>query len=83
LSKFLQHTKSQTMGDWAVRLRPRLDPRWLSDYIDTEAAAKRLRRLQRDGQVSDAVREAVSQYLKEHEMLESGKNPDGFTAFDD
>jgi len=27
LSKFLQHTKSQTMGDWAVRLRPRLDPR--------------------------------------------------------
>lgn len=83
LSKFLQHTKSQTMGDWAVRLRPRLDPRWLSDYIDTEAAAERLRRLQRDGQVSDAVREAVSQYLKEHEMLKSGKNPDGFTAFDD
>jgi len=55
----------------------------LSDYIDTEAAAKRLRRLQWNGQVSDAVREDVSQYLKEHEMLKSGKNPDGFTEFDD
>jgi predicted KAP-like P-loop ATPase len=83
LPKFLQHTRSQTVGDWAVRLRPRLDPRWLGDYIDTEAAAERLRRLQQDGQVPDAAREAVSQYLKEHEMLEAGKDPDGFTTFDD
>jgi len=83
LPKFLQHTRSQTFGDWAVRLRPRLDPRWLGDYIDTEAATERLRRLQQDGQVSDAAQEAVSQYLKEHELLQSGKNPDDFAAFDD
>jgi len=83
LPKFLQHTRSQTVGDWAVRLRPRLDPRWLGDYIDTEAATERLRRLQQDGQVSDAAQEAVSQYLKEHELLQSGKNPDDFAAFDD
>jgi len=83
LPKFLQHTRSQTMGDWAVRLQPRLDPRWLESYIDTVASADRLRRLQGDGKVPDGAQEAVSQYLKEFEMLQSGRNPDGIGAFDD
>lgn len=83
LPKFLQHTRSQTMGDWAVRLRPRLDPRWLESYIDTAATTARLQRLQRDDKVLDGAREAVSQYLTEFEMLQSGKNPDGIGAFDD
>lgn len=83
LPKFLQHTRSQTMGDWAVRLQPRLNPSWLESYIDTVASADRLRRLQRDGKVPDGAREAVSQYLTEFEMLQSGKNPDGIGAFDD
>jgi len=81
--KFLQHARSQTVGDWAVRLLPRLDPRWLGDYIDTEEAVRRLRHLQQDGWVPDAAREAVAQYLMEFEMLQSGKDPDGFRAFDD
>lgn len=83
LPKFLQHTRSQTMGDWAVRLQPRLNPSWLEGYIDTAASADRLRRLQRDGEVPDGSQEAVSQYLKEFEMLQSGKNPDGIGAFDE
>lgn len=83
LPKFLQHTRSQTMGDWAVRLQPRLNPSWLESYIDTVASADRLRQLQRDGKVPDGAREAVSQYLTEFEMLQSGKNPDGIGAFDD
>ena len=83
LPKFLQHTRSQTMGDWAVRLQPRLNPSWLASYIDTAVCADRLRLLQRDGRVPDGAREAVSQYLKEFEMLQSGKNPDGIGAFDD
>ncbi|NPW37091.1 KAP family P-loop NTPase fold protein [Pseudomonas aeruginosa] len=83
LPKFLQHTRSQTMGDWAVRLQPRLNPNWLESYIDTVATAVRLQRLQRDGKVPDGAREAVSQYLTEFEMLQSGRNPDGIDAFDD
>jgi predicted KAP-like P-loop ATPase len=83
LPKFLQHTRSQTMGDWAVRLQPRLNPIWLESYIDTVAIADRVRRLQLDGKVPDGAREAVSQYLTEFEMLQSGKNPDGIGAFDD
>lgn len=83
LPKFLQHTRSQTMGDWAVRLQPRLNPSWLESYIDTAATAARLQRLQRDDKVPNGAREAVSQYLTEFEMLQSGKNPDGIGAFDD
>nr|WP_256332569.1 P-loop NTPase fold protein [Stutzerimonas stutzeri] len=83
LPKFLQHTRSQTMGDWAVRLQPRLNPSWLESYIDTAVTAARLQRLQRDDTVPDGAREAVSQYLTEFEMLQSGENRDGIGAFDD
>lgn len=83
LPKFLQRTRSQTMGDWAVRLQPRLNPSWLESYIDTAVTAGRLQRLQSDGKVPDGAWEAVSQYLTEFEMLQSDKNPDGIGAFDD
>jgi len=83
LSRFLQHTKSQSMGDWAVHLQPRLNPAWLESYIDTAACAKRLRDLQRNHQVPSDADETVSQYLREFDMLQEGKNPDGIGAFDD
>ncbi|MFI8133703.1 P-loop NTPase fold protein [Pseudomonas aeruginosa] len=83
LSKFLQHTRSQTVGDWAVRLQPRLNPTWLESYLDTAACAERLAQLTRKGAVPSEATEAVSQFLKEFEMLKAGKNPDGLGAFDD
>lgn len=83
LTKFCSHTRSQTMGDWAVRLLPRLNPTWLERYIDTSACAQRLMDLRQAGSIPDAAREAVDQFLKEFEMLKAGKNPDGVGAFDD
>jgi predicted KAP-like P-loop ATPase len=83
VGQFLQHTRSNTVGDWAVRLQPRLNPAWLKDYIDTAACAVRLQELERSENVPHEYREAVSQYLKENEMLEKGVDPDGFDAFDD
>ena len=83
LSKFCSHTRSQTMGDWAVRLHPRLNPTWLERYIDTSTCAQRLVALQQAGAVPNSAREAVDQFLKEFEMLKAGKNPDGVGAFDD
>jgi predicted KAP-like P-loop ATPase len=83
LSRFLQHTKSQSMGDWAVHLQPRLNPAWLESYIDTAACAKRLRDLQSNHKVPPDADETVSQYLREFDMLQNGKNPDGIGAFDD
>ena len=83
LTKFSSHTRSQTVGDWAVRLQPRLNPAWLERYIDTATSAQRLIDLRQAGVVPDMAREAVDQFLKEFEMLKAGKNPDGVGAFDD
>jgi predicted KAP-like P-loop ATPase len=83
LTKFCSHTRSQTMGDWAVSLHPRLNPTWLERYMDTAVCAERLIALQDTRRVSDEAKEAVSQFLKEFEMLKAGKNPDAVGAFDD
>jgi predicted KAP-like P-loop ATPase len=83
LPKFLQHTRSQTMGDWAVRLQPRLNPTWLENYLDTATCAERLAELTRKGGVPSDATEAASQFLNEFEMLKAGKNPDGLGAFDE
>lgn len=83
LTKFCSHTRSQTMGDWAVRLNPRLNPTWLERYIDTTVCAQRLIELRQSGVFLDSAREAVDQFLREFEMLKAGKNPDGVSAFDD
>jgi predicted KAP-like P-loop ATPase len=83
LTKFCSYTRSQTVGDWAVRLQPRLNPASLERYIDTGACAQRLIDLRQTGVVPDMAREAVDQFLKEFEMLKAGKNPEGVGAFDD
>lgn len=81
--KFCSHSTSQTMGDWAVHIQPRLNPTWLERYIDTSVGAQRLTALHQAGQVPEFAQEAVSQFLKEFEMINAGKNPNGIGAFDD
>lgn len=83
LTLFCSHTRSQTMGDWAVRIHPRLNPTWLERYLDTAVCAQRLIDMQQAGVVPETAREAVNQFLIEFEMLKAGKNPDGVGAFDD
>ena len=83
VSGFLQYTRSQTMGDRAVHYKPQLDPRWLERYLNIAACADRLRDLKRNDEVPANAQEAVSQYLKEYEIIQEGKNPDGVDAFDD
>ena len=83
LTKFCTYTRSQTVGDWAVRLQPRLNPASLERYIDSAACSQRLIDLRLTGGVPDMAREAVDQFLKEFEMLKAGKNPEGVGAFDD
>jgi len=83
LTKFCSYTRSQTVGDWAVRLQPRLNPASLERYIDSTACAQRLIDLRQTDFVPDMAREAVDQFLKEFDMLKAGKNPEGIGAFDD
>ncbi|GAA5316352.1 MAG: KAP family P-loop domain protein [Candidatus Pelagadaptatus aseana] len=83
LSGFLQHTKSQTYGDYAVRRQPRLNPDWLAHYIDTESCAERLYKIQDDETMPEWAADAVTQFLIEFEMIRAGTNPDGAGVFDD
>ncbi|ULA64345.1 MAG: NTPase [Nitrospira sp.] len=83
LTRFCSYTRLQTMGDSAVRLQPRLNPKWLEEYIDTSASALRLVSLQAAGKVSSFAQEAVVQFLIEYEMIKAGKNPDSSDALDD
>jgi hypothetical protein len=64
LTKFCAYTRSQTVGDWAVRIEPRLNPAWLERYVDTATSAQRLMDLRRTGIVPDTAREAVDQFCE-------------------
>ena len=80
---FCSHSRSQIMGEWDVKVQPRLNPTWMQDYVDTEVAAKRLNVLSQAGKVPEQAQESVGQFLKEFDMIKSGKNPEGIGAFDD
>lgn len=83
IPKFCTHISSQTIGDWAVRVKPRLNPTWLERYIDTSVCNSRLTALLNEGQVTESALESVRQFLKEFEMIRNGNNPDGIGAFDE
>ena len=56
--------------------RPLLNTRRLESYIDTAVCAKRLTELTEKGVVPAEAEDAVSQFLKEFEMLREGEKPD-------
>lgn len=83
LTHFCSHTRSQTMGDYAVRIQPRLNPNHLEKYLNTEAVAARLAKHQQAGTIPEQSKESVTQYLTEFAMIKAGINPDGLGAFGD
>ncbi|WP_434130693.1 KAP family P-loop NTPase fold protein [Methylocaldum sp. GT1BB] len=83
LPRFCSYSKSQAMGDWAIRVKPRLNPTSIEDYIDVEVTAQRLVDLEREEKVPDSAKESVSQFLKELALIKAGKNPDGADDFDE
>lgn len=83
LKQCLHHTKSNAVGDWAVRVSPRLNPTWLESYLDTQVCYERVSDMRRRGAIPDWASESAGQYIKEYEMLARGENPDAIGAFDD
>lgn len=83
ISKFISHTRSLAMGDRAYRYHTRLNPRNLEKYINIEACAARLYRMQNSNIVPDLAKEAVLQFIKEFEVIQKGGNPDGYGIFDE
>jgi predicted KAP-like P-loop ATPase len=83
LLHFCSHTRSQTIGDYAERTQPRLNPNHLEKYLDTEAVAARLAEHQQAGTIPEQAKESVTQYLTEFAMIKAGIDPDGLRAFGD
>lgn len=83
VASFLQYTKSQTFGDAAVRIKKRLNPKWLEEYLDIAACAERLKAIAQGGEIAGEDKEAVDQFLLEYDMIGRGIDPDGIGAFDD
>ncbi|RYY02282.1 MAG: NTPase [Gammaproteobacteria bacterium] len=83
LTKFLSYTRSHASGDRAYRYNPRLNPKNLEKYVDLQACKTRLLELQKSNLIPEDSKVAVSQFLKEFEMILAGKDPDGFNLIED
>lgn len=83
VASFLKHTKSQTIGDAAVRIKKRLNPKWMEEYLDISVCAERLKALVQGGEIVGEDKEVVDQFLLEYEMIGRGVDPDGLGEFDD
>jgi predicted KAP-like P-loop ATPase len=73
IDKFLVRNKSQTVGDHAIRDNPRLNPKWLNDYLDAEKVVTRLNALVTNNSTLIRNNVAVTQLLKEYEALKLGQ----------
>ena len=80
LSKFLQKTSPATITDRVAKIRWRLNPNWLKDFIDVDILEKRCNEvLSNDSIVAtldDKQKLAIRQFLEEKHLLDKGKNPD-------
>ncbi len=71
LEKSLGYSRSQGLGDYAVRVLPSLNPNSLEPFLMAEAAIGRIRALRERGEMTETQRAAVAQYIAEYEA--SGK----------
>jgi len=80
LSKFLQKTSSATITDKVAKIRWRLNPNWLKDFIDVDILEKRCNEVLSNESVvailDDKQKLAIRQFLEEKHLLDKGKNPD-------
>lgn len=84
LPHFVTYSRSQTVGDYAVKVQPRFNPSWIEDYVNVTEIAGRLRELIKGEQITDQRQnEAATQFLREFDLIAAGKNPDGPWAFED
>lgn len=83
ISAFKQETSSNTVGDFAVRMQIRVNPKSVQNYSDVHEMATRLQQLLTTNQIADDQRAVAEQFVLECKMLADGKNPDGPFAFDE
>lgn len=76
LEKLVNYTRSQGIGEAVVFTQMRLNPDWIKPYTNPDIVAARLMALEGRKVIPEDHQEMVSQYLKEYELLQQGKNPD-------
>ncbi len=83
VTAFVQRSVSQTIGDAVGRIGLRINPSWLSPYIDADEVAPRVEAMLKGELKDQEQRRALEQFAKEHAMITAGKNPDAPFAFDE
>ena len=80
LSKFLQKTSSVAINDRVAKIRWRLNPNWLKDFIDVDMLEKRCNEVLSNNSIVSKLDKkeklAIEQFLKEKHLMNKGKNPD-------
>jgi predicted KAP-like P-loop ATPase len=82
IAAFASESTSQTFGEYAVRIRLRVNPKGLAFYGDVNAMTARVNDLLDAGKVPEAAVPAARQFVLECARMKEGKDPDGF-GFDD
>ncbi|MGE4233219.1 MAG: P-loop NTPase fold protein [Bacteriovoracia bacterium] len=74
VTKGLTVSLSQGIGDYVVKKSPRLDPKVVEPFIDTNLVYQRLKKMDWE-KLTENERTAVAQYCKEYDIRKSGKDP--------
>jgi len=80
LLKFLQKTSSVAINDRVAKIRWRLNPNQLKDFIELNILEKRCNEVLSNDSImaklNDKQKLAIAQFLKEKHLMDKGKNPD-------
>lgn len=83
ISAFASETTSNVIGDYAVRVHLRVNPKSIEPYGDVQAMAARLQNLLDSGAVAAKYQAAASRFVVECTRMNEGKNPDALDFDDD
>lgn len=83
VSAFASQSRSQTFGDYAVKVHLRVNPKGLALHGNLEEVEVRVRNLLEAGAVAEAVEPAARQFVLECGRMKEGKDPDAFGFEDD
>ncbi|XVJ71382.1 MAG: AAA family ATPase [Rhizobacter sp.] len=75
--------RSQTVGEYAVRVKLRVNPKSISHYDDPVLLSSRVQALLFAGSVPDRFARAAIQFVRGVERMKNGKDPDAIDFYDD
>jgi predicted KAP-like P-loop ATPase len=83
ISRFAQRMFSQAADDVVSRVTVRLNPEWLSPFLDVTQVAARVETLLQGTIADEDERLALTQFKKEYDIIKAGKDPDAPFVLDD